>query len=94
VITVTTRLLAAEGREDELEGTLLAICGTSLASPGCDRSEVSKSAHNSRRFLLLARFADADAQAAHANSESFAQALPALMDCLEGLPDIEVYEDL
>lgn len=94
MITVTTRLLAAEGREDELQGALEAICAAALETPGCCLSEASKSAHDSRRFLLLACFADAGAHAAHANSESFAQALPGLMDCLEGLPDIEIYEDL
>ena len=94
MITVTTRLLAAEGREAELRAALQAICAATLASPGCRRCEASKSAHNPRRFLLIACFADASAHAAHANSESFAQALPALMDCLEGLPDIEVYEPL
>ena len=94
MITVTTKLRAAEGRAEELAERLAALCGESLlASPGCRRAEVSRSVHDERRFLLLTRFDDDAAHAAHANSESHAAALPGLMDCLEGLPEIEIYED-
>jgi quinol monooxygenase YgiN len=93
VITVTTKLLAADGRADELAGLLAELCISTLKSmPGCRRSECSRSAHDERRFLLLTSFEDEEAHAAHANSQAFADALPGVMDCLEGLPDIEIYE--
>ena len=95
MITVTTRLLAAEGRDLELAGLLSDLCGKMVEStPGCRRSEVTRSVHDPRRYLLLWCFEDAAAHAAHANSESYSQALPALMDCLEGVPEIELYEDV
>jgi quinol monooxygenase YgiN len=95
VITVTTKLLAAESRAAELASLLADLCAKTLESTdGCRRSEVSRSAHDERRFLLLTCFDDAGAHANHANSELYTAALPGLMDCLEGLPDIEIYEDL
>ena len=94
MITVTTKLLAAESRVEELAGLLVDLCKASLQTPGCRRSQVSRSAHDERRFLLLGVFDDSDAHAAYSNSPVFAEALPGLMDCLEGLPDIEIYEDI
>jgi len=90
VITVTMRLLAAEGKAAELAGLLEELC----AVPGCLRNEVSRSAHDERRFLVLMAFEDEAAQAAHSNSEGYTRALPSVMECLEGLPDIEIYEEL
>lgn len=89
------RLWAAEGREAELAGVLQKLCDDMRGStPGCSRSEASRSAHDPRRFLLLTCFADEVAYADHANSESYGEILPALMDCLEALPEIEIYQDL
>jgi quinol monooxygenase YgiN len=94
VITVTTKLLAAESRAAELADLLADLCAKTLeTTPGCRRSEISRSIHDERRFLLITCFDDEGAQAHQANSEAYAAALPGLMDCLEGLPDIEIYED-
>lgn len=94
MITVTTKLLAAEGREDALLALLRDLCAQMVEkAPGCRRSEVSRSSHDDRRFLLLWCFEDAGSHVAHANSDAYAQLLPSLMELLEGLPDIELYED-
>ena len=94
-ITVVTRLVAAKGRETDLQAVLCALCEQSLRpAPGCTEAEVSCSAHSDRHFLLLTRFVDARSHADHAASEAWADALPGLMDCLEGLPDIEIYQAL
>ena len=95
MITVVTRLVAEGGRAADLEAVLFALCEKSLRPAlGCTGAEVSRSAHSDRHFLLLAHFADARRHAEHAASEGWAEALPRLMDCLEGLPDIEIYEVL
>ena len=95
MITVTTKLLAAPGRAAELAGLLADLCVKTLEfAPSCRRSEACRSDHDESRFLLATRFDDAATHAAHANSEAYAQALPGLMDCLEVLPDVEIYQDL
>ena len=94
MITVTTKLRATEGRDQELEAALRALCAQTGAAPGCERSEMARSAHDACRFLLLCCFADEAAQAANSNSEAYAQALPPVMECLAELPEIEIYEDL
>ena len=95
MVTVVMRLVAAEDRAPELARALQALRDESLAqASGCLRAAVSISSHSPRHFLLLADFEDEASHAAHANSEAYASTLAAVMDCLEGVPRIELYGDL
>ena len=89
------RLVAAEARAPELARALQALRDESLErAAGCLRAVVSISSHSPRHFLLLADFEDEASHEAHANSEAYTRTLAAVMDCLEGVPRIELYEDL
>ena len=43
---------------------------------------------------MIERYGDAEAMAAHANSEHNRDATPALMECLEDLPQVSLFEEL
>jgi len=95
VIAVTSRLVARPGREPQLE-KLLGELAAQVRSreAGCALFLAARSPHDPRIFLLIERYVDALAHAAHANAEHFAAALPDLMECLEGHPEIALFHEL
>lgn len=93
--TVTTRLLAKPGREEELAAVLTRFAATVRgAEGGCLEYRLARSQHDARHFLVVERYRDAEALAAHANSGHLREVLPELMECLESLPDVGVFDDL
>jgi quinol monooxygenase YgiN len=95
VIAVTARLRAKRGEEDRLERVLRELAQKVRgAEPGCVLYQVARSQHDRQLYLLIERYTDEEALAAHANSEHNRDATPALMESLEERPEISLFEEL
>lgn len=82
---------AAPGNEQAVRGILRALAAATGREPGCERFEVLESAANPGGFVLVERYADDRAHAAHLASAHFnslvlTQAVPLLTD-----RDVQVY---
>jgi len=94
-VAVTTRLVAKPGREQALAAVLTRLAATVRgAEPGCLEYRPARSQHDARHFLVVERYRDAEALAAHANAEHLRELLPELMECLETPPDVAVFDAL
>ena len=95
MIAVTALLKAKRGQEDQLEHVLREL-GQKVrgAEPGCLLYRAARSQHDRQLYLVIERYADEEALAAHANSEHNRDATPELMKCLEERPEISLFEEL
>ena len=95
MIAVTALLKAERGEEDQLERVLRELAQkVRVAEPGCLLYRVARSQHDRQLYLVIERYSDAEAMAAHANSEHNRDATPALMECLEAPPQVSLFEEL
>jgi quinol monooxygenase YgiN len=95
VIAVTALLKAKRGEEDQLERVLRELAQKVRGTePGCLLYQVARSQHDRQLYVVIERYSDEEAMAAHANSEHNREATPALMDCLEERPEIALFEEL
>jgi quinol monooxygenase YgiN len=95
VIAVTALLKAKPGEEDQLERVLRELAQKVRdAEPGCALYRVARSQHDPQLYLLIERYTDEEALAAHANSAHSRDATPALMESLEERPEISLFEEL
>lgn len=94
-VAVTTTLRAKAGREEELAGVLRRFAArVRREEAGCLAFQPARSQHESSRFVVIERYRDAEALAAHANAEHFREVLPSLMDCLETPPEVALFDEL
>ena len=95
MLAVTSRLKVKKGREAEFERTALALAEKSLANEtGCHDFRLTRSKHDPQTYELLERYSDEEALASHSNSEHLRDAIPTLMDCLEGIPLVALFEEI
>ena len=95
MIAVTALLKAKRGEEDQLERVLRELAQKVRgAEPGCLLYQVARSQHDHQLYAVIERYTDEEALAAHANSEHNRDATPALMECLDGRPEIALFEEL
>jgi quinol monooxygenase YgiN len=95
VIAVTARLRARHGEEQTLAAALRALAQAVRAEePGCLLYRVARSKHDPQLFVVLERYRDDEALAAHANSAHYCEAVPALLDLLEERPEIALFDEL
>ena len=95
MLAVTSRLKVKKGREADLERVTLALAEKALANEkGCHGFQLRRSKHDAQIYELLERYDDDEALASHSNSEHLRDAIPALMDCLEGLPVVALFEEI
>lgn len=90
-LVVVARVSATPADADELERRLRLLSDASKTEPGCLEYEVFRSSENPERFVSVEKYADADAFAAHRETEHFhsiglAQVIPMLVT-----RDIQVY---
>ncbi len=94
MITVIARMKAKEGHEDELVSVLRELAVLVRAQePGCALYQLAK-AQAPREYVMLERYADQQALAAHSQSAYFKAAMPSLGAALEGRAAIEVLTEL
>lgn len=94
MLVTTEELHAKPGREEELAELLSELARSWRGEAGCIEVRLTRSAHDGRLFLLLARYTDRAALDAHARAAHYTAALPALMDCLETPPEVAIFEEL
>jgi len=95
VIAVTARLRARRGEEEAVAAALRALTQSVRAEePACLLYRAARSKHDPQLFVVLERYRDDAALAAHANSAHFREAVPALLDLLEGQPEIALFDEL
>jgi quinol monooxygenase YgiN len=95
LLAVTSRLRVKKGREAEFERAALALAESALANEeGCRGFRLTRSKHDPQLYELLERYRDDEALASHSNSEHLRDAMPGLMDCLEGVPVVALFEEI
>lgn len=95
MIAVTASLRAKEGKREELEAVLVSLSEKVRANePDCALYQVARCKSEPDLLLVMERYRDEAALAAHSNSGHFKAAIPSMMGCLEGTPDIVIYDEI
>lgn len=94
MIAVIATLEAKEGKEAELESLMKELAEKVRANePGCALYALHR-AKAPRTYVMLERYADTAALAAHSSSPHFQAAMPRLGGCLAGAPKIERLDEV
>lgn len=94
MLSVIATLEAKEGRESELETVMRELGGQVLANePGCKLYALHR-AKAPRTYVMLERYVDREALAAHSQSAHFRGAMGRLLPLLAGAPKIEALEEV
>ena len=95
MVGVTVRLVAKPGREHDLEDILRQMTlEVASREPGCLLYQPTRSRHDPRTYLVLERYENDEALANHSNGAHYQEALNRLMECLDGLPEIALFDEL
>jgi quinol monooxygenase YgiN len=95
VLAVKSRLKVKKGRETDFVRVALALAERTLATEkDCHGFQLTQSKHDPQIYELLERYSDDEALASHSNTEHLRDALPALMDCLEGTPVVALFDEI
>ena len=93
-LQVIARYTLAPGNEDEVLALLPQLAAASRAEPGNLAYEIHRSVDDPRRVVLLERYADREAFAAHRESAHFQElALGRIVPLLENRT-VELYEQV
>jgi len=94
MLAVVATLEAKEGKEAELEAVMRELAGAVQAhEPGC-RLYALHRAKAPRTYVMLERYVDPAALAAHSQSAHFRGAMGKLLPLLAGAPRIEMLEEV
>lgn len=95
MVAVTARLRAKQGKADTLEKVLRELASQVRANePGCELYTAARSKHDPAIYLVMERYADDEALAAHSNAEHFRALVPEMLECCEGTPEIALFDEL
>ncbi|MDH5305618.1 MAG: antibiotic biosynthesis monooxygenase [Myxococcales bacterium] len=87
------RMRARKGEEAALARELCELAQrVRELEPDCLLYRAARSQHDERLFIVLEHYRDADALAAHANSEHYRDAVTALLERLEERPEIALFD--
>lgn len=78
-------LQASEGRIEELRDVLLALRDASIQEPGCLHYRIAQGSLSANRFLLLERWADAEALLRHEHTPQFLDGVARVRACCESV---------
>jgi len=88
MIFIVAKFTVRPAYSDEWLERVRSFTQATRQEPGNMWFEWSRSVDNPQQFVLLEAFRDAEAGAAHVQSDHFKQAISALPPLLEGTPDI------
>ena len=95
MVAVTAHVKVKEGMGEELERVMKALAEKVLANePGCEQYQLCRSKQDPQAYVVMERYQDDDALGAHANSEHFKAAIPEMMACCEGPPNILLFDEV
>jgi (4S)-4-hydroxy-5-phosphonooxypentane-2,3-dione isomerase len=69
--TIIVRIRVIQGRAEDFIAATLENVGFSLKEPGISRFELLRDEEDSERFVLIESYRDAEAQAAHKESDHY-----------------------
>jgi quinol monooxygenase YgiN len=94
MVAVIATLEVKEGKEADFEVVMKELQAKTLANEsGCKLYALHKG-KGERTYVMLERYVDRAAVAAHSQSEHFRGVMPRLMPCLAAAPKIETFEEL
>jgi len=94
MVAVIATLEVKEGKEAEFEAVMKDLAAKTLANEtGCELYALHRG-KGERTYVMLERYVDRAALAAHSSSDHFRGAMPRLMPCLAGAPKIETLEEV
>ena len=85
---------ARTGREAELAGVLARYVVLTRRVTGCRNVDLVASAGTLGRFLVIEKWDDADAQAAHLDSDEMVEMARAASEMLTGPPDLDLFASI
>ena len=95
MVAVTALLRAKKGSEAALERILRELSeSVREQEPDCLLYRAARSQHDPQLYVVLERYADEAALAAHANSEHYRSAISELMESLEDMPEIALFNEI
>ena len=95
MIAVVSRLVPGSGRQEEFARIVRELAQKVRANePSCLDYRLVRSRHEPDVYLLLERYTDDAALAEHVNATHYVEAVPDLMECLDGLPEIAIYDEV
>jgi len=95
MIAVTAELRAKPGCQQDLERLMGSMAQRATTDePGCRVFRLARSRHDPQLYLSFQRYDDDAAMSAHSHAEYFTSAIPAMMECLEELPRLAVFDEL
>lgn len=95
MIALVVQMKAREDKAAEFEGVMKALAEKVRANEsGCALYQLARSKKSALEYVLLERYQDEAALAQHSGSDHFKQAMPAMMACLDGPPQVSVYDEI
>jgi quinol monooxygenase YgiN len=85
---------ARSGREGDLAGVLAKYVVVTRNAPGCRNVDLAASFATPGRFLVIEKWDDADAQAAHLDSDEMVEMARAASEMLTGPPDLDLFASI
>ncbi|MGZ8734109.1 MAG: putative quinol monooxygenase [Acidimicrobiia bacterium] len=82
---------ARSGREADLAAVLAKYVVVTRNAPGCRNVDLAASITTPGRFLVVEKWDDADAQAAHLDSDEMVEMAKAASGMLTGPPDLDLF---
>ncbi len=91
-VVVVATLIAKEGQEDFLEKTLRTAIAAVHAEPGCLKYSLHRKAGTTGHFVMIEKWASAEALGVHGKAAALREAGPALQQALAGALDVQVFD--
>ena len=95
MITLVVNMTTKEGKAAEFESVMKALSEKVVANEsGCKLYQLARSKSTENAYVLLERYVDEEALAVHSNTDYFKAGIPGMMACLDGRPDIAMYDEV
>lgn len=88
---VAGSFVARSGREGDLAAVLAKYVVVTRNAPGCRNVDLAASIATPGRFLVVEKWDDAGAQAAHLDSDEMVEMAKSASGMLTGPPDLDLY---
>ncbi len=91
---IIAKLKAKSGKEDELKKAVLDALPNVEQEEGTLVYAFNRSLTDPTEFVFYEKYTDEDALNAHSSTEHFKKMLNAFASCLDGAPEIGMYEEV
>ena len=91
---VIAKMKAQKGKEEDLQKAVLAALPKVEQEEGTMVYAFNRSLSDPTEFVFYEKYTDGDALTAHSSTEHFKKMLTDLGPCLDGAPEIVLYEEI